>query len=84
VVPCCFDYNNVVTLGDLNKQSLKEIMKGEKYNKLRQAHANGDFSEFPFCNSCDQLNKREDVLIYTNIKDSSVGKTNTNYFELKK
>lgn len=84
VVPCCFDYDSRMILGDLNKQAIWEVFGGDEYNKLRRAHEQGDFSEFPFCNVCDQLNKREDVLVYTNIKNAKVGATNTTYFEVKK
>lgn len=84
VVPCCFDYDSKMILGDLNTQSIQEVFRGDEYNKLRRAHEQGDFSEFPFCNVCDQLNKREDVLVYTNIKNAKVGATNTTYFEVKK
>jgi len=82
-VPCCFDYDSRIILGDLNKQTVYEVLSGEKYNQLRQAHKEGNFSKFPFCNVCDQLNKRDDVLVYTNIKKSKVGATNTTYFDLK-
>jgi hypothetical protein len=84
VVPCCFDYDSRMILGDLNKQTLEEVFRGEEYNKIRIAHKENDFSKFPFCYVCDQLNKREDVLIYTNIKHAKVGATNTTYFDLKK
>lgn len=83
VVPCCFDYDSRIALGNLNKESLCEVLRGEKYNELRRAHQDGNFYKFPFCNICDQLNKRGDVLIYTTIKNSKVGATNTNYFDLE-
>lgn len=84
VVPCCFDYDSRMILGDLNKQTIHEVFSGEKYKEIRTAHQQGDFSKYPFCNVCDQLNKREDVLVYTNIKQAKVGATNTTYFVLKK
>jgi len=83
VVPCCFDYDSRMILGDLNKQTVHEVFSSERYNQLRQAHKEGNFSEFPFCSVCDQLNKREDVLVYTNIKKAKVGSTNTIYFDLE-
>ena len=84
VVPCCYDYDSRMILGDLTKQTVQEVFKGEKYNKIRRAHEKGDFSEFPFCEVCDQLNKRDDVLVYTNIGNAKVGATNTAYFDLDK
>ena len=79
VVPCCFDYNSSIVLGDLNKQALRDILESKEYNKLREAHSKGDFSAFPFCDTCDQLRKREDVLIFTTIKQAKVGAVNTTY-----
>jgi len=84
VVPCCYDYDSRMILGDLSKQTVEEVFRGEKYNKIRLAHKDGDFSEFPFCDVCDQLNKQEDVLVYTNIGNAKVGSTNTDYFDLDK
>jgi len=79
VVPCCFDYNSSIVLGDLKKQSLKEVINSPEYNLLRQAHASGDFTKFAFCDSCDQLRKREDVLVFSTIKQAKVGAVNTTY-----
>jgi len=84
VVPCCFDYDSRIILGDLKKETLREVFGGVKYDELRKAHDEGDFSKFPFCDGCDQLNKREDVLVYTTIKNAKVGATNTTYFKLRK
>lgn len=84
VVPCCFDYDSKIVLGDLTKQTLHEILHSKEYNALRRAHKEGNFSKFPFCNICDQLNKRNDVLVYSTIKNSKVGATNTVYFDLEK
>ena len=83
VVPCCFDYNSNMPLGNLNNQTIEEILNGEPYERLREAHKKGDFSKFTFCGVCDQLNMRQDSLVYTNIKNVKVGATNTDYFDLK-
>jgi len=84
VVPCCFDYDSKIVLGNLNNQSVYEILSSDKYNALREAHRKGDFEKYPFCNSCDQLNKREDVLVYSNIPGAAVGATNTDRHNLAK
>lgn len=83
VVPCCYDYDSKMILGDFNTQSLKEILSSKEYNRMRDLHKKNIFDDLPICKGCDQLNKREDVLVYTTIKDSQVGKTNTIHFELK-
>ena len=55
----------------------------DKFNELRAAHENKEFEKFPFCNSCDQLYTWDDALVYSTIKSSKVGKTNTNQFQLE-
>lgn len=79
VVPCCFDYNSNIVLGDLKKETLHDVVTGEPYNRLRDAHIRGDFSSYPFCDSCDQLLKSKDVLIFTTIEKAKVGAMNTTY-----
>jgi radical SAM protein with 4Fe4S-binding SPASM domain len=81
VVPCCWDYNSSMVMGDITKQTVEEILNSEPFEKLRHAHKTENFKEYP-CDICDQLHKRNDVLIYTNIEEASVGKTNTGYDRL--
>lgn len=84
VVPCCFDYDSTIVLGDLKRQSLYEVLTGQAYEALRNAHRGGDFSKFPFCDGCDQLHKREDVLVYTTLKNIKVGATYAMGFDLER
>lgn len=79
VVPCCFDYNSNIVLGDLNSQSLYEIITGPSYDKFRKAHIDKEFSLYPFCDTCDQLTKREDVLVFSTMNGSKVGSMNTTF-----
>jgi pyruvate-formate lyase-activating enzyme len=83
IVPCCWDYNNQIILGDVSINTVEEVLKGSKFDALRQAHDSKKFYKFPFCDSCDQLHHTEDALVFTTIKTSKVGKTNTNQFELE-
>lgn len=82
VVPCCFDVDEEIILGDLNTQTVIGVLQSKEYSDLRKAHTEGTFSKY-LCNNCDQLNKRTDILVYTNIKNAQVGATNTNYDVLK-
>lgn len=66
VVPCCYDYNNQILLGNVFKDSVVDVLYGKKYNALRDAHSKGEFHKFPYCNQCDQLLEHSDALIYTN------------------
>lgn len=66
VIPCCYDYNNQIILGNAFETPIMEILGGDKYNDLRDAHAKGEFHRFPYCDQCDQLLPHEDALVYTN------------------
>lgn len=87
LIPCCWDYNGCMVLGDLKKNTLEQILKGEAYNNIRDAHNKGDFKKFPFCDKCDQLNKKKDALVYStrhNLPvEEAVKLTNSSLFSLK-
>lgn len=87
MIPCCYDYAGKVVLGDCREQSIPEVLRGEKYEALRQAHANEDYSNQPLCDNCDQLLEHPDALIYTNRHnlpaEEAVLLTNSNHYQLK-
>ena len=66
VIPCCYDYNNQIQLGNAFDTPIPEILRGYKYQALRDAHAKGEFWRFPYCDQCDQLLEHSDALVYTN------------------
>ena len=82
IVPCCYDYNSQIVLGDLNEDTIDEVYNSAEYNKLRNAHREKKFEQFKFCHECDQLNECSGSLVYTNIPEVAVGKTNTHYTSL--
>jgi len=41
---CCFDHNDLLTMGDLNNQSFIEAWNSDKFQSLRQAHLNNDLT----------------------------------------
>jgi radical SAM protein with 4Fe4S-binding SPASM domain len=53
VLPCCFDFDAVMTMGDLRTQSLEEIWNGEKYQALRAAELAGT-NDSPLCRNCKE------------------------------
>ena len=55
VVPCCYDFDGRIILGDLNQQSISEIWHSESYNKFRQAHRTLELDPYPICKICDKL-----------------------------
>ena len=86
VIPCCYDYNNVIVLGNAFEEPVLDILNGEKYQLLRVAHREKKFSLFPFCNQCDQLLEHSDALVYTNRhklpKEVAVKMSNTDLYNL--
>ena len=65
VIPCCYDYNNIIVLGNAFEQPVLQILNADKYRLLRDAHSEKTFDLFPLCNQCDQLLPHADALIYT-------------------
>jgi len=63
VVPCCYDYNQEVPLGNVALQTIEEVVRGNPYKELRRCHTEGRFSDVPYCNKCDQLRERSDAFI---------------------
>jgi pyruvate-formate lyase-activating enzyme len=86
VIPCCYDYNNQIVLGNAFEQPVLDILNGEKYQLLRLAHREKKFSLFPFCNQCDQLLEHADALVFTNRhnlpKEVAVKMSNTDLYNL--
>ena len=66
VIPCCYDYNNQIILGNAFETPVLEILNGPKYRLLRYSHRMKKFALFPYCDQCDQLLPRGDALVYTN------------------
>lgn len=53
VVPCCVNFKgNELVLGNVKKNSLKRIFQGKKFQALRKAHLNQDFTKYPTCARC--------------------------------
>lgn len=54
VIPCCFDFNASIVLGDLREQSLKEIFSSPSYLEFIQAHQEGSLSLYAPCAQCER------------------------------
>jgi len=59
VVPCCFDYDGKVILGDLNKETLEEIWNGKKMQELRKQFLIKNLKLNPLCASCGERKHME-------------------------
>ena len=55
VLPCCSDFNNTYPIGNLYKQSLSEICKGEKRKKMVTTLLKGKKNEIPLCKNCNRF-----------------------------
>ena len=86
VIPCCYDYNNQIVLGNAFEQSIPEILNGRDYRALRDAHKKGEFYRFPYCDQCDQLLEHKDALVYSNrhnlSSEEAVKLSNTDLYNL--
>jgi radical SAM protein with 4Fe4S-binding SPASM domain len=51
VLPCCFDYDAKLVLGDLTKQTLSQIWNNNVLKRLRKMQSEGNFN-FPLCKDC--------------------------------
>jgi len=81
MIICCFDTNGELTVGDTNKESIEDILKGERFNEIRRKHASGDLSGL-ICERCDQLNFEDtSPLLYSTI-DNEINKTSSTKFKL--
>jgi len=84
VMVCCFDYNGNMTVGDLKKESIEDVLKGAKFEAIREKHRTGNLKGLP-CDTCDQLNLGNgNPLLYSNRDpDRNTNCTSSTKFQLK-
>ena len=51
-IPCCVDVLREYPVGDINKQSIKEIWHGEPLKKMREAQIKGLYRDIDICKKC--------------------------------
>jgi len=54
VSPCCVDYDQELIVGDLTKQSLKEVWESAELNKIREIQRDGKFYKLSTCANCEK------------------------------
>lgn len=54
VVPCVFDYDAKIVLGDVTKASIREIWQSKKYDRFREIWRTRKSSSIPLCANCDE------------------------------
>ncbi len=73
VLPCCFDCEAEMVVGDANTSSLREIWNGTAMRELRAAHLDFDFERYPLCAGCDHTTERLDALRIKSMLRSRLG-----------
>ena len=79
VVPCPFTLGPKdagAVLGNLDAETIAEVMAGSPIARLRQAHLDGRFDDIPACKGCDMLYQTE-VLAWSNIPGRHNGQSKT-------
>ncbi len=63
VVPCCYDYNEEIPLGNVALQTVEEVLRSAPYQELKRCHAQKSFDDVPYCARCDQLREHNEAMI---------------------
>ena len=53
-VPCCFDYIGGYIIGDLKKQTLKEVWNSKPMQEIREKHLRGESKTINICKNCER------------------------------
>jgi len=59
-------------VGDLNRNTLTEIMESKALKQIQKKHRRNDFTGL-LCGDCDQTCQSEDNLIYSSNKERTIG-----------
>jgi radical SAM protein with 4Fe4S-binding SPASM domain len=59
VASCCADFSGDQIIGDVKKQSLREIWNGEQMVRLRTLQVEGRHTDAPLCSGCDAVWQKE-------------------------
>ena len=61
---CCNDYFGAHTVGDLNKETFRDIWHGEEMEKIRQLHLEGQWDDISICKNCFGWGYHENPFVY--------------------
>jgi MoaA/NifB/PqqE/SkfB family radical SAM enzyme len=54
VIPCCFDFNASIVLGNLRSHSVREILESHIYRLFIESHKSGSLEAYPVCAGCER------------------------------
>ena len=85
IAPCCqtLGRDDDADLGSIDNIPLVNVWNGERYQWLRQMHAEERFEEIPFCKDCDFLYEDNEVLVWKNNELVQIDKMKGTMFTLK-
>jgi MoaA/NifB/PqqE/SkfB family radical SAM enzyme len=72
---CCFDFNRKLIVGDLRRETLRDVVLGDRLREIREIHAAGGeaiLNSNTICKDCDQIYDRDHALLYTSNPARSV------------
>ncbi len=77
VVACCMvlGKDSSAVLGHLDDQTIRDVVSGDLFSELRNAHRQKNFDEISYCANCDQLFDTPGSLVWTNIKGRKYGQS---------
>ena len=74
ISPCCFDFNTELSIGNITKSSLTEILNGLRVQELRDMQEKDCLRDSKLiCGDCDQLYSREGALEYSTNEEVGIG-----------
>jgi len=75
---CCFDFNHKLVVGNLNSQSLRDVLEGAELTRVKQIHEQAAFDGCGLlCDGCDQIFDRKDALIYSSNAERKIDQPTT-------
>jgi radical SAM protein with 4Fe4S-binding SPASM domain len=75
---CCFDYNHQLIIGDLKRNTLREILLGEALREIQRVHKEKVFEHSEYiCKYCDQIYPRDEALLYASNSNRKAGMITT-------
>jgi hypothetical protein len=54
VIPCCFDFNAEIKLGNLRHQTVAEVFTGPVYIDFIQSHIDNRLDNYRVCQACER------------------------------
>ncbi len=76
---CCFDFNKILTVGNIRDQSIDDILTSDAMVYIQEKHRNNDF-EGLICANCDQTVHDDSVLVYKSSPTRVVGMSNSSKY----